>query len=495
MMRIWLFGVVAVPMLIGQSSAQTPDPYAAKVQALAHPRYQEREKAARDLVAVGEPALKALRAAASSSDAEVRARAAAIAERIDRVVRSERLLAAPKIAIKLDKVPLQQAVIDVGRKTGLRFQLEPSKDADFRRPVTLDTGEKPFWEAIADFYAAAGLMENFNPPAGNAANDTTIEIRRGQRMRLIAESRNLAPGTIRLTDGKSTMIAANTKAIRIRALPANFAQNKFDAATGELTFNLRVDGAPALSVQEIIGVEVRRATGDNRQALAPAYPAPLQSAHADLEMQLIAQQIALVNGDLVMQEGYNGGPYFPATLKPGGTKPRMLSELEGVVVARVIAPPEPLVTVDNIFGKGRTETADGLSMTVLSAEAGKAGEVVVRIRVTVLPDESNEVLNFPVAVKGQLRPFVRINRGGGAASTPSVPEFRLRDSSGTPFKLVPAQSLAADVDGLGTSEYRLTFKKPVGSNAKELDAMSLSIYGRKSVLVEMPFVLKNVPMP
>src|SRR5262245_17089776 len=148
-------GILLSLILVASLSAQTPDPYEVKVQGLAHPRYAEREKAARELIAVGEPALKALRAVSNSPDPELRARAAIVAEKIDRAVRSERLLVAPKLAIKLDKVPLQQALTQVAQKSGLRFHLEPGKDTNTQRPVTLDTGDVPFWEAIHAFYAAA----------------------------------------------------------------------------------------------------------------------------------------------------------------------------------------------------------------------------------------------------------------------------------------------------------------------------------------------------
>src|SRR5262245_1321271 len=222
-----VFGWLILPFFAMPLFADTPDPYEAKVQALAHPRYAEREKAARDLVAAGEPALKALRAASASADPELRTRAAAIAEQIDRALRSDRLLAAPKIAIKLDNVPLQQAVIEVGKKTGLRFQLEPTKDADFRRPVTLDTGEVPFWDAVQAFYLAAGLMENHLPPPGTAAQTDEVQrLRAVRRLRMMSEVYLPGENLIRLTDGKSSPPAATGKAIRVLALPVSFAQNK-----------------------------------------------------------------------------------------------------------------------------------------------------------------------------------------------------------------------------------------------------------------------------
>src|SRR5947209_17808765 len=110
-MRAVLLGLIGSAVLAASpAAAQVPDPYEAKVRALAHPRYAEREKAARDLESAGETALKALRAAQTSNDEELRARAAAVAEKIDRAARSKRLLTAPTLALKLDRVPLRQAV-------------------------------------------------------------------------------------------------------------------------------------------------------------------------------------------------------------------------------------------------------------------------------------------------------------------------------------------------------------------------------------------------
>ena len=56
----------------------------------------------------------------------------------------------------------------------------------------------------------------------------------------------------------------------------------------------------------------------------------------------LTQKVVIVNGDLVI-DGQAGpaGPHFPVTLKVIGDRPRRLAELQGTVVARVIAPPEP----------------------------------------------------------------------------------------------------------------------------------------------------------
>ena len=92
-------GLAWLLLLASTAVAQPPDPFEAKVRDLSHPRYAEREKAARDLIAAGEPALKALKATLNSTDEELRSRAAAVAEKIERAVRTQRLLVAPLAAV------------------------------------------------------------------------------------------------------------------------------------------------------------------------------------------------------------------------------------------------------------------------------------------------------------------------------------------------------------------------------------------------------------
>lgn len=472
--------------VVAPLSAQTPDPYEAKVQGLAHPRYAEREKAARELIAIGEPALKSLRAVSSSPDPELRARAAIVAEKIDRAVRSERLLVASKLAIKLDKVPLQQALAQVSQKSGLRFHLDSSKETNSQRPITLDTGEVPFWEAVHAFYSAAGLVENDIPTA-----DVTSDSR---RTRLYAEtlSGRARGDVIRVIDRKSALTRSTAseftaKAIRVRALPAAFPQNKFDAATGECTLNLDVDAAPNLPIQELIGVEIKRAMTDERQVLAPAYPvAPYQSGFYGMEQMLVARQI-VINGDLIMEDGVGGSPFYPVTLKAGTSHPRKLSELDGVVVARMLAQTEPLITVPDVFGKAKEQSfrSEGHSFQIIDAKPGS-----LHVRVTTSADSINEILNLAVQVKGRMQPFVRINRRSGGSSQ-SAPEFQLRDSDGKIIKTTTQVTGSANDGTTVTFEVLLRVDKSASTTSNA----SLTMTGRRSVIVEMPFVLKDVELP
>src|SRR5262249_31025059 len=153
------------------------------------------------------------------------------------------------------------------------------------------------------------------------------------------------------------------------------------------------------------------------------------------------------------------GPYYPVTLRTTGERPKKLGELEGAVVARVVTPPEPVITVNDVFGKGKDQMFRAESITCQVTAANPNGELLqTPTRVRALPrpvgtaqspeppvathaqsaafsvrlattDGVSDVLNLPVQVKGKLRPFIRLNRrstwgGGGIVD---APEFQVRD--------------------------------------------------------------------
>lgn len=481
MLRGCCFGLallVASPVM-----AQPADPLEAKVRSLAHPRYAEREKAARDLEAAGEPALKVLREAARSNDEEVRARAAAVCGRIERTLRSQRLLAAPKLALKFDSTPLEKAVTEFVARSHRPVVLDKVAVKNQDRTVTLNTGEVPYWEAVQAFYRAAGLVEDDEPfaapPPGSGPGPGQRAVRRLQ-----------GPGTtntIRLIDGEPPSSIACDRALRVRALPAGFAQNKYDDVRGEVTFHLDVDPAPTLAVREVLGVEVRRATAEDGRPLAAAYPGPAAAAPFEFEEQLLMKQLVVANG--LVDSGPGGSPQA-VTLKTHGLRPKKLAELHGMVVARVVTPPEALVAVPQLLGaEGKEVTVDGLTVQVKDVDVtGK--QVVVLARLVTRSDLEDDVLNLPIQMKGRIRQFIRINRGSGL-NPGQLPDFKIHDAAGVPLRGLSARVASGSYDGtIMVQDVKLTFDKPLGA-----DPLSLVLMGKRAAVVEMPFVLKDVPLP
>jgi hypothetical protein len=484
------FGRVVVALLFASCAlAQTPDALDSKVRNLAHPRYAEREKAARELDAAGESALPALRAVADSTDGELRARAAAIAERIERMARSQRLLAAPKLAFKFDKVPLDEAIAEVAKQAQRHFMIDKTKIKDIKRPITLDSGELPYWEALSVFYQAAGIAEDISQvPVAKTES--------GRRL-IVRGPVSLPPQNVlvcRLVDCATPMPASTANALRVRALPANHAQNKYDDIKGEVTFHVDVDTAPGVALREIVGIEIRKATAEDGRLLASAYPVPPFTGGIGSLDQMVMQQLVIASGDFPT-EGTGGGAHpYAITLKTNGLRPTRITELHGVVVAKMMTPVEPILTVSQFLkSSGRETTADNMTIQIKEVKTSGDGRAIVQLRLITRTDESEDVLNLPVQVKGRVQQFIRINRGGRLqADLGKLPEFKLLDPTGQPLKGLTAQVRGMSFDGsVMTQDVEIAFEKP----AQGAEQLSLALMAKRVAVVEMPFVLKNVPMP
>jgi hypothetical protein len=476
-------------LAVAPLAAQPADSLDAKVRALAHPRYAEREKAARDLEAIGEPALKALREVAGSNDEELRARAAVVADRIERSLRSERLLVAPKLALKFDKTPLGQAVVEFSAKSQRHVILDKAAVKNSDRTVTLDTGEVPYWQAVEAFYRAAGLVEDDEPfaapPPGSGPGPGARAVHRFQ-----------GPGvtnSIRLIDGQPGPVVAD-RAICVRALRPAFGQNKYDDIKGEVTFHLDVDPAPGLAVREIIGIEVRKAVTDDGRPLAAAFSAPPPAADLGIQEQIILRQVMVANGSL-MVEGMPGTSAQAVTLKTDGLRPKKLAEFQGTVVARVITPPEPVVTVDNLLRPGTREvTAGAITLHVKEVTTGSGNRVTVQAKVVTRMDMADDdVLAVPIQMKGRVQQFIRINRSRGMSGPSHLPDLKVRDAAGVPIRGLSAQVTNMNFDGTTVvQDVKLTFEKPATPGD---DALNLVLMGKRPAVVEMPFTLKDIPLP
>ena len=77
------------------------------------------------------------------------------------------------------------------------------------------------------------------------------------------------------------------------ALPATFAQNKYDDYEGEVTFHLDVDPAPTLALREVIGVEVRKATAEDGRSGGGRLPRPSRNRAGSVGGTALMRQVMI----------------------------------------------------------------------------------------------------------------------------------------------------------------------------------------------------------
>ena len=113
--------------------------------------YRTREKAGRDLAALGEKALPAMRSALLSTDSpEVQRRLSVLVRKMD----TERLVSPKTVTMDLKGKTAKEALEELKKQTG--YKIDFSGNSDAREDFKFD--KTPFWVAIDKIAAAAGCV-------------------------------------------------------------------------------------------------------------------------------------------------------------------------------------------------------------------------------------------------------------------------------------------------------------------------------------------------
>ena len=156
-LALGLVTLIAVPAPAADPAS--PEQISKLIEKMGSGDFDEREKATKDLDAIGVPALDLLRKAAKSEDAEVRMRAEELVAKIEKRVESVKLLVPTKMHLVYKDTPLAEAVQDFTKKSGYPIGLFDPQGKLKGRKITLDTGKVTFWEAFDQFCTKAGLVE------------------------------------------------------------------------------------------------------------------------------------------------------------------------------------------------------------------------------------------------------------------------------------------------------------------------------------------------
>lgn len=559
--------VWAAPAPTGKAD---PGRIAGLVDRLGSAGYHEREAAARDLEAIGEPALDALAKALTSPDPEVRDRAARVARRIASKADAERVLAPTTVRLKCDNQPVPAAVAQFAKASGAAVQLVGDTSRLAERRINLDTGEVPFWDALEKLCSAAGLVEVTPPPqtleptpmpvqpgfGGRGGlgrpirmpiriqpipnpppqpppappgrpNDgpappqpppppppqpplppAQIQLQQMQqqvwiqlqqqvqaqllRRRVLlsgpgAAAATLPSGPILLADGSAkTQPTAQLGSLRVRTAATTLSQPVPGDVHG-VPLDIRFE--PQLKVERFLGARATRAIDSEGQVLDPV---ELGAPPAG------TQQVFAGQGQVIIWQSDIDGPALPTAapivgVRRGDKPAKALKELHGTVAAQVRTPVEEVVAVTDLLAAKDTiaRGRGGVSLKVVSATRSSDGLVKIQLELRhpkeVLPEGTDPEVE-------ELVKMIRVRSGQDVTNLTSHLGLVVTDAKGEAYWYYGIDGAELRKD-LGSSvQYTATLRfRPVkpeqGAPAK------IALRASRLVDVEVPFVLRDVPLP
>jgi len=498
--------------------------------------FDDREKASAELAVIGEPALDALRLAVKSTDEEVHKRAETLVSAIEKRVESKNALAPRRVHLVYKDTPVKEAVEDFKKKSGYNITLQDPENKLKDRTVTLDTGDSTFWQALGQFCDKAGLKEAEAgdltpkplPPVGapRPAGGPVIGVGPALPPVVVVRPGVVAPAApadgVILIDGKSEALPTDaSSAVRVQALPK--ADSFGPAPDGELQIALRLSLEPKLQWQGVDKATVTKAVDDQKQELTQtstdATPANPVGGPAGGPVfgpvppgaGLIARPLPVL-GVPIGQGGARQD--ILVHLKKGDKAAKSLTELAGTITATVLGETTPIITAteilkakDKVFKGGENgqlkivevSKTDGGQITIQVelqppsdvvpvGGAGPVGPIWRRpIRRVPLPGAAPAV---PGAAPAAVGVAIVIGPGGFGPAMSGAGGLGLVDDKGDPIKQISLGLRRQVINGVLSTQYVLIYQAEKGQEPAKL------IYsGRKVLNVEIPFALKDVPLP
>jgi hypothetical protein len=498
---MWTAIVTALPVRAAEENGKTD---VVLIKQLGSPGFHEREIAMRDLDAMGAAALPALQRASRGDDLEVCRRAQELIEKIEKRLLTARLLEPQRLQLSYKGTPIDQARLDFSKKTGIQLKIEGDMEngglssRQLKRTLTLDSGKVTFWEAFDQFCDKAGLAERSLLPkklphvaAESAKNlekeELALMLLRQRERQLLDLDQAGSAGLFNpfvLAEGKVPRLPTFfSGAARIRALPAPFSVLGPAPSKDEHNVALELTPEPKLKVKRLLEARVSRAIDDQGQSLTPIWEIP--SMAGDDELGDVITLVGDATGaDLLARSLHQ----VSVRLKVGPRPSKLIQEMQGTIAAQIVPPPEPLVTVDNVLNAvGQTFTGpDGRTLSVLKAGRDANG----RIQLDVEMKHPIAQMNGRFGVAG--RRVFRVGRGRivDSSSSAVTSKYELFDSNGALLK--PQETSTGNVirGAEWTQTWSFTFT-PVANDQN----LKLVFTGQRTVTLEIPFSLKDIPVP
>src|SRR5262245_58392383 len=408
-------------------------------------RFQEREDSTRALDQLGPDALQALQKATRNEDAEIRRRAAALVQRIERRLDAARILAPHKTRLSFRDVSVPQAVSEFSRKVNFPISIEGDLTRLRTRKITLETAEIPFWEAYEQFCQKAGLVDKYLAQNQTSATAALTDAQRAVLQREVAVRManpyvmaGGADGRLVLVDGPTPSLpTCYAGAVRIRALPKHPTGPQGNVA-GEASFTLDVTPEPKMQWQGVLNLTIDRALDDRGQVLVQKCGPTPNGIQGDLIAQGIAPNGMVVMSGSDLIGGVTNIRQLPVRLKMEKEPSRQLKEVKGRITAQVQTAPQVLLAINDILkaaGK-KADGPDGICVKVAQASKLANGGVSVKVQME-MPNQAGMIrgrvfIRRQVLVNGNLMIQSEVMDGSNAG-------LALLDSKGASYRLINTQ--------------------------------------------------------
>jgi hypothetical protein len=486
-----------LPLAAALSAAPAADPLPPEppeaerlVKQLGSARFTEREAAAQALDALGPAALPALRRAAQSENAEVRRRAGALIARHERHAESAAAFAPTRVRLKAAGAPLVEVIQDLVKQAPIVLHLarEPVDLAE--RPVTLDTGETSFWEALDALCRQARL--SIRPTEFDPVRD--------------ADPRRLAlPSVLALRGTQQELVlqdgvlpacpTAYAGAVRVRLVPDRWA-NRARGQGAEHQWALEVLSEPRVRWQSVPSFEFEPADGLTAAGIPQGGEDAATARRRALALPPRLLSSALLAGrdsplpQRVMR--HELPVYVTAQASAGPAAP----ELKGRLVGTVQLSGQRIATVADVTKADAAAAVaeDGTKLTVRDCRRHEDGSAALKVEV-----ERPQPADRPGVVRTVLANAIAGGRAppGGAAVMlnylleDSGAALRLSDEKGRPYEVTLAVDQAAQQANAITVTFALS-GRPADAAAQP---RQLELLGPRLVPVEAKFTLRDVPRP
>jgi RNA polymerase sigma factor (sigma-70 family) len=425
------------------------------------------EQATKELDQFDAPALNALRKPAATEDPERKKPAERLSKQIERRGPESALLAPKRLRLVYRDTPLADAVAEFNRQSGYEVTLSDPQGKLTGRTITLDTGDVTFWQAHELFCRAGTLVERAPLP-------TRSEI-------ILCDGKPLALPT----DGRT--------AVRVRALP--MAGRPADLADREIFVALEVRAEPKMRGTDVVAVHIARATDNQGQ---------------NLEQILVGREARILtepNGPAPGGAGASGSQGGPVGVLPQEVVPRQESPCAGGPPGGLGGAPGPVAVPSGgpVGAPGLVGLRSEAPPPIAAPQGGPVGvlpqEVVLRQAAPCGggPPGGPAGAPGPVAVPSE-GPVGAPTLGGLQSEAPApvaVPQ-------GRPKRMPKGGSqrpLASGQAGISVGSVILRAGARTSATLTELSGtitVRVRLGGQpdtRSTIVNVPFTLKDVPVP